>query len=41
MVDGHPLFRVKTQALTQEVQAALAHLNVLRDLDYTDIYVFN
>ena len=41
MVDGDPLFRVKTEALTQEVQAALTHLNVLRDLNYTGIYVFN
>ena len=41
MVDCDPLFRVKTEALTQEVQAALTHLNVLRDLNYTGIYVFN
>lgn len=41
MVDGDPLFRVKTEALTQEVKAALTHLNVLGDLNYTGIYVFN
>ena len=41
MVDGDPLFRVKTEALTQEVKAALTHLNVLGDLNYTGIYVFD
>lgn len=41
MVDGDPLFRVKTEALTQEVQAALTHLNMLRDLNYPGVYVFN
>ena len=41
MVDCDPLFGVETEALTQEVQAALTHLNVLRDLNYTGIYVFN